>query len=169
VLGISLLVLIGIWIASAMVAGNVAEAKGLDGSSWALAAFFFGPIGLIGVAGMPDRRLRSYMRAVAVKLEAIEQQDVASIESMQQLPATVPPVNAGVPQYFYVDPMLRTDEERIASVLSQFPEEERSQLSAEESNVNIGRMSFICRSDGRVFARLKYIDLKDGKHVFKRT
>ena len=58
-LGFSLLVLIGIWIASAMVASNVAEAKGLDGSSWALVAFFFGPIGLIGVAGMPDPRLRS--------------------------------------------------------------------------------------------------------------
>ena len=164
-----MLVSIVIWIASAMVASNVAEAKGLDGSSWSLAAFFFGPIGLIGVAGMPDRRLRSYVRAVAVKLEAIEQQDIASIESMQQLPATVPAVNDSAPQYFYVNPMLRTDEERIASVLSQFPEEERSQLSAEESNVNIGRMSFICRSDGRVFARLKYIDLKDGKHVFKRT
>ena len=69
--------LIGIWIASAMVASNVAAAKGLDGSSWALVAFFFGPIGLIGVAGIPDRRLRSYMRAVAIKLEAIKEQEVA--------------------------------------------------------------------------------------------
>ena len=76
-LGFSLLVLIGIWIASAMVASNVAAAKGLDGSSWALVAFFFGPIGLIGVAGIPDRRLRSYMRAVAIKLEAIKEQEVA--------------------------------------------------------------------------------------------
>ena len=85
-LGFSLLVLIGIWIASAMVASNVAEAKGLDGSSWGLVAFFFGPIGLIGVAGMPDRRLRFYMRAVAMKLEAFKEQEVASIESLQQLP-----------------------------------------------------------------------------------
>ena len=69
--------LIGIWIASAMVASNVAAAKGLDGSSWALVAFFFGPIGLIGVAGIPDRRLRSYMRSVAIKLEAIKKQEVA--------------------------------------------------------------------------------------------
>ena len=76
-LGFSLLVLIGIWIASAMVASNVAAAKGLDGSSWALVGFFFGPIGLIGVAGMTDRRLRSYMRAVAIKLEAIKEQEVA--------------------------------------------------------------------------------------------
>ena len=76
-LGFSLLVFIGIWIASAMVASNVAAAKGLDGSSWALVAFFFGPIGLIGLAGIPDRRLRSYMRVVAIKLEAIKEQEVA--------------------------------------------------------------------------------------------
>ena len=80
-LGISLLVAIGIWIASAMVASNVAEAKGLDGSSWALVAFLFGPIGLIGVAGMPDKRLRSYMRSIAIKLEAIEEKESARLET----------------------------------------------------------------------------------------
>ena len=160
--------LIGIWIASAIVASNVAEAKGLDGSSWALVAFFFGPIGLIGVAGMPDRRLRSYMRAVAIKLEAIKEQEVASIESLQQVPATIPPSEGNDPQYFYVDSMLNSDQQRLASVLSQFPEEDRSQLCTERSEVSIGRMSFIFLKSGRVFARLKYIDLKDGKHVFQR-
>ena len=151
-----------------MVAGNVAEAKGLDGSSWAIVAFFFGPIGLIGVAGMPDRRLRSYMRAIAVKLEAIKEQEVASIESLQQLPAATSISEAGDPQYFYVDSMLNNDEQRLASVLSQFPEEDRSQLCTERSEVCIGRMSFIFLKSGRIFARLKYVDLKDGKHVFQR-
>ena len=151
-----------------MIASNVAEAKGLDGSSWAIVAFFFGPIGLIGVAGMPDRRLRSYMRAIAVKLEAIKEQEVASIESLQQLPAATSISEAGDPQYFYVDSMLNNDEQRLASVLSQFPEEDRSQLCTERSEVCIGRMSFIFLKSGRIFARLKYVDLKDGKHVFQR-
>ena len=64
-----------------MVAGNVAEAKGLNGSSWALVGFFFGPIGLIGVAGMPDRRLRQYMRSIAIKLEAIEEKESVRLET----------------------------------------------------------------------------------------
>ena len=151
-----------------MVAGNVAEAKGLDGSSWAMVAFFFGPIGLIGVAGMPDRRLRSYMRAIAVKLEAIKEQEVASIESLQQLPVAASASEGGDPQYFYVDSMLNNDEQRLAAVLAQLPELDRQNISIKRSSINIGRMSFLYAKDERIFARLKYVDLKDGKHVFQR-
>ena len=151
-----------------MVASNVAEAKGLDGSSWAMVAFFFGPIGLIGVAGMPDRRLRSYMRAIAVKLEAIKEQEVASIESLQQLPVAASASEGGDPQYFYVDSMLNNDEQRLAAVLAQLPELDRQNISIKRSSINIGRMSFLYAKDERIFARLKYVDLKDGKHVFRR-
>lgn len=167
-LGFSLLVLIVIWIASAMVASNVAEAKGLDGSSWALVAFFFGPIGLIGVAGMPDRRLRSYMRAVAIKLEAIKEQEVASIESLQQLPVAALHSEESDPKFFYVDSMLNSDDQRLAAVLSQLPEHDRQNISIKRSTINIGRMSFLYAKDERIFARLKYVDLKDGKHVFQK-
>ena len=47
------------------VAGSVAEAKGWHLSSWALLGFFFGPIAVIGIAGMPDRVLRRTMRLIA--------------------------------------------------------------------------------------------------------
>jgi len=57
---------------AALVAAQVAEAKGLSASGWAIFTFFFAPIGLIGLAAMPDRRMRSYLKALAIKLEAIE-------------------------------------------------------------------------------------------------
>ena len=57
---------------SALVAAQVADAKGLSSSGWAIFTFFFAPIGLLGLAAMPDLRLRSYLKALAIKLEAID-------------------------------------------------------------------------------------------------
>lgn len=51
----------------AVLAGVVAEGKGLSSGSWALASFFVGPLGLLAVVGMPDKRLHSYIRALAEK------------------------------------------------------------------------------------------------------
>ena len=39
---------------------------------WFLGGLFFGPLALIAIAGMPDRRTRKYIRLMAEKLEAIE-------------------------------------------------------------------------------------------------
>jgi len=164
-LGISLLVAIGIWIASATVASNVAEAKGLDGSSWALVAFLFGPIGLIGVAGMPDKRLRSYMRSIAIKLEAIEEKESARLETK---PLSTPsPENKQT--YIYVDETLKDQHQIMAAVFEQLTEEERAIASTEESDVSPRKMGFICGSDSRVIFRLGYVGRKDGKHVWRRT
>jgi hypothetical protein len=58
---------------SAVLTAQVASAKGCDYSSWALAGFFFGPLALIAAAGLPDRRLRRYLRALAEKLEVPEE------------------------------------------------------------------------------------------------
>ena len=46
---------------------HVAEAKGCDSGNWGLAGFFFGPLALLALAAMPDRRLRRYIRALAEK------------------------------------------------------------------------------------------------------
>tara|TARA_B100000674_G_scaffold260313_1_gene214641 strand:- start:742 stop:978 length:237 start_codon:yes stop_codon:yes gene_type:complete len=47
------------------VAGSVASAKRWNMSSWALLGFFFGPIAVIGAAGMPDKVLRRTTRLIA--------------------------------------------------------------------------------------------------------
>ena len=148
-----------------MVAGNVAEAKGLNGSSWALVGFFFGPIGLIGVAGMPDRRLRQYMRSIAIKLEAIEEKESVRLETT--------PVSAPAPTnkqaYIYVNETVKNQQQIMAAVFEQLTEEERAAASDEESDVRPGKMGFICGRDSRVIFRLGYVGRKDGKHVWKRS
>ena len=163
--GFSLFVLFVIWIASAAVASNVAEAKGLDSSSWSLAAFFFGPIGLIGVAGMPDRRLRQYMRSIAIKLEAIEEKESVRLETTSVI-ATAP---TNKQSYIYVDETVKDQQQIIAAVFEQLTEEERTAASAENSDVVPGKMGFICGSGNQLICRLGYVGRKDGKHVWKRS
>jgi hypothetical protein len=46
---------------SALVAGT----KGWNESVWFLIGFLFGPFGLIAAAGMPDRRVRTFLRHLA--------------------------------------------------------------------------------------------------------
>ena len=163
--GFNLLLLIAICIASSVVATKVAEAKGLDSANWSLAALFFGPIALIGLAGMPDRRLRQYMRSIAIKLEAIEEKETVRLETMpMNTPAPVDPQS-----YFYVDQTITDKQQIVAAVFEQLTEEERSIASAQESDVRIGKMGFICKSDSKVIIRLGYVGRKDGKHVWKRS
>jgi len=46
---------------------HVADAKGCDSGGWGLAGFLCGPLALLALAAMPDRRLRRYIRALAEK------------------------------------------------------------------------------------------------------
>ena len=46
---------------------HVADAKGCDSGSWGLAGLLLGPLALLALAAMPDRRLRRYIRALAEK------------------------------------------------------------------------------------------------------
>jgi hypothetical protein len=48
---------------------HVADAKGCDSGSWGLVGFLCGPLALLALAAMPDRRLRRYLRALAEKSE----------------------------------------------------------------------------------------------------
>ena len=163
--GFNLLVLIAICIASSVVATKVAEAKGLDSANWSLAALFFGPIALIGLAGMPDRRLRQYMRSIAIKLEAIEEKETVRLETMPiNTPATPDPQS-----YFYIDETITDKQLIISAVFEQLTKEERSIASAQESDVRIGKMGFICKGDSKVIIRLGYVGRRDGKNVWKRS
>lgn len=44
---------------------DIAEQKGHKGVSWGFAGFFFGPLALIAVAGLPDLVTRRYLSKVA--------------------------------------------------------------------------------------------------------
>ena len=63
------------WIASGFLASSIASTKGWSGVNWFLAGFLFGPIGLIAAAGLPDRRLRTYLRHLASEQGWTEQSD----------------------------------------------------------------------------------------------
>ena len=61
-----------IWIPTAFFTATVAANKDCYVIPWTIGGLFFGPVALISIAGMPDRRSRKYMRLIAEKLEAIE-------------------------------------------------------------------------------------------------
>ena len=60
------ILLIG-WIASAFFCASVAIEKGYSGTSWGIAGFLFGFFALIAVAGLPDKKLRKYLRQIGAK------------------------------------------------------------------------------------------------------
>ena len=60
------------WIASAFFCASVASEKGYNGTAWAFGGFLFGFFALIAVAGLPDRKLRRYIRLIGEKQKAIE-------------------------------------------------------------------------------------------------
>ena len=51
---------------------NVSEEKGYNGFLWFIGGFLFSFIALIAVAGLPDRKLRKYIRQIGEKQNAID-------------------------------------------------------------------------------------------------
>ena len=80
----SLFVLLIGWIASAFFCAQVAYEKGYNGSSWGIVGFLFGFIALIAVAGLPDRKLRKYIRLIGEKQNAIEVVKESVEQSIEQ-------------------------------------------------------------------------------------
>ena len=60
------------WIASDFFCASVASEKGYNGTAWAFGGFLFGFFALIAVAGLPDRKLRKYIRQIGEKQQAIK-------------------------------------------------------------------------------------------------
>ena len=61
-----------VWIGCAFFCGEVAKEKGYGGTSWFIGGLFFGIFALIASAGLPDRKLRRYIRLIGEKQNAIE-------------------------------------------------------------------------------------------------
>ena len=64
-----------IWIPCGIYSGVVAEEKGHGGIAWLWGGLIFGPMASISVVGLPDRKLRSYLKALAIKQEALIDED----------------------------------------------------------------------------------------------
>ena len=52
------------WIASAFFCAQVANEKGYSTVNWCIFGFLFGFFALIAVAGLPDKKLRKYIRQI---------------------------------------------------------------------------------------------------------
>jgi hypothetical protein len=63
----SFLVILVIAAVSAIFSSALAEAKGCNTTSWAVAGFFFGPLALLAIAGMPDKRMQRILLLIAEK------------------------------------------------------------------------------------------------------
>ena len=61
------LVLVALSVVSALLSSSVAGTKGWSSIRWFLAGFFFGPFGLIAAVGLPDRRVRTFLRHLATE------------------------------------------------------------------------------------------------------
>ena len=66
------IVLLIVWISAGFYSGEVAHQKGYNGAAWAIGGFFFGFFALVAAAGLPDRKLRKYIRLIGEKQNAIE-------------------------------------------------------------------------------------------------
>jgi hypothetical protein len=60
-----------VWLPCGIYASVTAEDKGHGWLSWFLGGLIFGPIALIAVAGLGDRKLRHYQKELAIKQEAL--------------------------------------------------------------------------------------------------
>ena len=61
-----------VWIVSALFCALVANEKGYSNVAWFFGGIVFSFIALIAVAGLPDKRLRNYLRQIGEKQNAIE-------------------------------------------------------------------------------------------------
>ena len=64
-------VLVIVWLSAGFYSGEVAHQKGYSGAAWAIGGLLFGFIALIAAAGLPDRKLRKYLRLIGEKQNAI--------------------------------------------------------------------------------------------------
>ena len=54
-----------IWLMSALMSALVAGDKGHSGTLWGLIGLFAGPLGVVGAAGLSDRKLHGYLQFLA--------------------------------------------------------------------------------------------------------
>jgi len=48
---------------------TIANSKDYNGLTWFIGGFLFGPIALISIVGMPDKKLKKYLRVITEILD----------------------------------------------------------------------------------------------------
>ena len=61
-----------IWIPIRFFTTTVANSKDYNGFAWFIGGVLFGPIALISIAGMPDKKSKKYLRVIAEILDEME-------------------------------------------------------------------------------------------------
>ena len=86
------LILFIVWVSAGFYCGEVAHQKGYSGTAWAIGGLFFGFIALIAAAGLPDRKLRKYIRLIGEKQNAIEvvKETVAVVDGNTKISFSMP-------------------------------------------------------------------------------
>tara|TARA_B100001057_G_scaffold351612_1_gene353089 strand:+ start:26 stop:550 length:525 start_codon:yes stop_codon:yes gene_type:complete len=105
------------WISCGFYCGVVAESKGYSGIAWTIGGFFFGFIALISAAGLPDRKLRKYIRQIGGKQNAIkdEKQNVIKDETAEDQVLTI----SGITTISFVLPTSSNEEEMYKRLISE--------------------------------------------------
>jgi len=62
---ILILLFLGIWLPCGLYTRTMAEAKGYDEAAWFFGGLLLRPMALLAAAGLPDLKLRRYVRALA--------------------------------------------------------------------------------------------------------
>lgn len=135
---------------SAGLSSSIASAKGWGSSNWLLAGLFFGPLGLIAAAGLPDRKLRHYL------FELSKQQGV-SRELLE--PGPIAPASGGLADQFdfQTDP-LTTDDEVWSLITKSLPDSIRERASRNSSSLKKNSSRMLVRStDGQHLAEARRI------------
>ena len=76
------IVLIFVGLITGCFCSMVANEKGYSENSWFILGFLFSFPALIAVAGLPDRKLRKYLRQIGVKQKAINEESEPSEEKI---------------------------------------------------------------------------------------
>ena len=58
-----------IWIPIVFFTTTIANNKDYNGLTWFIGGFLFGPIALISIVGMPDKKLKKYLRVITEILD----------------------------------------------------------------------------------------------------
>ena len=70
--------LLGVAIVCACYTSAVAESKGHDGAAWFCGGLFLGPLALLASVGLPDLKLRKYLRLLGEHQGALNAEPLAS-------------------------------------------------------------------------------------------
>jgi len=153
-----LLLLISAFICASL-CERVADSKGLMSGGWGAAGFLLGPLALIAVAGMPDKRSRRILHAIAT------QQGATIIEEAEELASVN--MNDG-----FTTSQKTSEDEIWSKAISALGDELGRSASRAHSQISANAIT-IKEQSGRIIARASYtgnvFGLKQWKFRYKRT